>query len=117
MPTKKKRQPVQIDEDIMKQLRELSNDLGGLPITRLVRVACEGYLKNHPLRHEAARKVLMKMKADGTPVTLLWNPEAAETDRKKMRLIKRGLGLMDKAKKLSKRREALSKQREALTAK
>lgn len=108
MPTKKKRQPVQIDEDVMKQLRELSDDLGGLPITRLVRVACEAYLHNHPLRQEAARKILKQMKADGTPVRLLWNPEDAATDREKMQLIKRGLALMDTAKKLKKRREALA---------
>lgn len=109
MPTKQKRQPVQIDEDIMKELRELSEDLNGLPITRLVRAACEAYLHNHPLRHEAGRKILKQMKAEGTPVTLLWKPENAEEDRKKIRMLKRAIGLMEKGKKLSKRREALDK--------
>ena len=100
----KKRQPVQIDEDIMKQLRELSG--GPKRTTRhpsSCAVACEAYLNNHPLRHEAARKILKQMKADGTPVRLL-NP----WDRKTMRALKKSTALLDRANKLKKRREALA---------
>ncbi len=67
---------VQIDEDIMKPLRELSEDLNGLPITRLVRVACVAYLNNHHLSHEAARKLLKHM----TPVEPLGQENKKSTE-------------------------------------
>jgi hypothetical protein len=65
VPTKKKRQPVQIDGDIMKQLRELSEALDGVPVTNLVRIACKNYLDHHPLRHLAARKARSKAIREG----------------------------------------------------
>lgn len=66
MPTKQKRQPVQIDSDIMKQLREFSEASDGVPVTNLVRIALKQYLdhcKRGRIMTKELREVLARLEA------------------------------------------------------